>query len=86
MGQAREVLDRMTAAVVDQHSVDSAASYYTNDAVLITPDAGEIHGRSWKNPLQSGAGVETTSGRSHASSTTGLVDQFLCTTSGSTPH
>jgi hypothetical protein len=46
MGQAREVMDQLTAAALDQHSVDSAMSFYAEDAVLITPDAGEIRGRS----------------------------------------
>jgi predicted ester cyclase len=45
MGEAREVLDQMTIAGVDQHSIDAAVANYSEDAVLMTPDAGEIRGR-----------------------------------------
>lgn len=44
MGEAREVLDRMTAATM---SNDAAAleACYAEDAVAVTPDRGEITGR-----------------------------------------
>ncbi|MFD1210545.1 nuclear transport factor 2 family protein [Arthrobacter sp. GCM10027362] len=44
MGEAREVLDRMTAATM---SNDTAAleACYAEDAVAVTPDRGEITGR-----------------------------------------
>jgi ketosteroid isomerase-like protein len=45
MGEAREVMDRLTHAVVGEHSLESAAACYADDAMMITPDAGEIRGR-----------------------------------------
>ncbi|GAA2137504.1 hypothetical protein GALLR39Z86_41040 [Glycomyces algeriensis] len=45
MGQAREVLDKLTDTAVDRHDVDAAAALYTDDAVLMTPDAGTVRGR-----------------------------------------
>lgn len=44
MGEAREVMDRVTQAFND-HDVDAAAACYAEDAVAVTPDAGEIRGR-----------------------------------------
>jgi uncharacterized protein (TIGR02246 family) len=41
---AREVADRMTAAMVD-HDLDAIAKCYAADAVAVTPEAGEVHGR-----------------------------------------
>src|SRR5688500_15090599 len=45
MGQAREVLDRLTETGVDQRDLDSAVDLYAEDAVMVTPDAGELRGR-----------------------------------------
>ena len=45
MGQARELLDRMTEIAVDQHNVDAAMELYAEDAVVSAPDVGEIRGR-----------------------------------------
>ncbi|MEV3936720.1 nuclear transport factor 2 family protein [Glycomyces sp. NPDC049804] len=44
MGQAREVLDRMTEAAVGQHDVEAAVELYSDDAVVVTPDAGTVTG------------------------------------------
>ena len=44
MGEAREVMDRLTAAL-DAHDVKAAAECYATDAVAVTPDQGEIRGR-----------------------------------------
>ncbi|WP_205325622.1 ester cyclase [Glycomyces sp. YM15] len=44
MGQAREVLDRMTEAAVGMHDVDAAVELYSDDAVVITPDVGTVKG------------------------------------------
>jgi steroid delta-isomerase-like uncharacterized protein len=44
MGQAREVLDRLTDAGVNQRDLNSALELYADDAVVVTPDAGELHG------------------------------------------
>jgi hypothetical protein len=44
MGEAREVMDRLTAAL-DAHDVKAAAECYATDAVAITPDQGEVRGR-----------------------------------------
>ncbi|MCL7424094.1 ester cyclase [Streptomyces sp. YS415] len=44
MGQAREVMDRLTEAIT---SADRRAigELYAQDAVALTPDGGELHGR-----------------------------------------
>ena len=45
MGQARALLDRLTDAAVQQRNVDSILACYADDAVVVTPDAGEVSGR-----------------------------------------
>jgi ketosteroid isomerase-like protein len=44
MGEARDVMNRVTDAFV-RHAWDEAASLYATDAVSVTPDQGEIKGR-----------------------------------------
>jgi ketosteroid isomerase-like protein len=44
MGEAREVMDRITAAL-DAQDVEAAAECYATDAVAETPDQGQIRGR-----------------------------------------
>lgn len=44
MGDARAVMDRLTAAMVGQ-DFDAAAACYAENAVAVTPDQGEIRGR-----------------------------------------
>ncbi len=44
MGQARQVLDQMTAAF-EAKDIDMLARLYAPDAVAVTPDAGEVKGR-----------------------------------------
>ena len=43
MGEAREVMDRLTDAVF-RRDRDAVARLYASDAVLVAPDAGEIQG------------------------------------------
>jgi ketosteroid isomerase-like protein len=43
MGEAREVMDRLTKAVVN-NDMEAAAKLYAMDAVAVTPDQGEIKG------------------------------------------
>jgi len=45
MGEAREVMDRLTAAVSESKDFRAAADCYSTDAVAVTPDQGEISGR-----------------------------------------
>jgi predicted ester cyclase len=45
MGQARKVMDRLTKAATEEHNLNSMADMYTDNAVLMTPDAGEVRGR-----------------------------------------
>lgn len=45
MNQARDVLDRLTNTAIEQHDLDRAMSLYAEDAVVMTPDAGVLHGR-----------------------------------------
>jgi len=44
MGEAREVMDRITSAL-DAQDVEAAAECYATDAVAETPDQGQIRGR-----------------------------------------
>lgn len=44
MGEAREVMDRLTQAFIDQ-DLDALAACYAEDAVAVTPDQGELRGR-----------------------------------------
>jgi predicted ester cyclase len=44
MGEARELLDRMTDAVFSGKA-EELPNFYADDATLMTPDAGEISGR-----------------------------------------
>ena len=44
MGEARTVMDRVTRAFTNQ-DLDAVAACYAEDAVAVTPDVGEIHGR-----------------------------------------
>jgi ketosteroid isomerase-like protein len=44
MSEAREVLDRLTAAVV-ANDAQAVAGCYAEDAVAVTPDEGELRGR-----------------------------------------
>jgi ketosteroid isomerase-like protein len=45
MGEAREAADRMTAAMTTARDLTALAALYSEDAVVITPDQGEIRGR-----------------------------------------
>jgi ketosteroid isomerase-like protein len=45
MPEAREVLDRLTAAMVANDS-PAVAACYSEDAVAVTPDEGELRGRN----------------------------------------
>jgi limonene-1,2-epoxide hydrolase len=45
MGQAREVMDRLTEALTTTPDIKAIAELYAADAVAVTPDGGEIHGR-----------------------------------------
>jgi len=44
MGEARDVMDRVTAAVV-ANDRPAVAAGYAEDVVAVTPDEGEVHGR-----------------------------------------
>jgi steroid delta-isomerase-like uncharacterized protein len=45
MGEAREVMDRLTAAAFEARDFSAAAECYADGAVAVTPDQGEITGR-----------------------------------------
>ena len=45
MGEAREVMDRITTAVTETKDFQAAAECYSTDVVGVTPDQGEITGR-----------------------------------------
>ena len=44
MGEARRVMDAMTDATL-QSDLEAAANLYAPDAVVVTPDQGELRGR-----------------------------------------
>ena len=44
MGEARRVMDAMTDATL-QSDLEAAADLYAPDAVIVTPDQGELRGR-----------------------------------------
>lgn len=46
MGEAREVMDRLTEAVFTKKDLNSVAACYADDAVAVTPDQGELTGRA----------------------------------------
>ena len=54
MGEAREVMDRITDAYFSK-DMDAAAKLYAPDAVAVAPDAGELRGRdqivAWSKEL-----------------------------------
>ncbi|NNN36442.1 SnoaL-like domain-containing protein [Streptomyces sp. S3(2020)] len=45
MGEAREVMDRLTEALTTHPDIKAVGELYAQDAVAYTPDEGEIHGR-----------------------------------------
>lgn len=45
MGQAREVMDRLTDALTAHPDMKAIGELYAEDAVAFTPDEGEIRGR-----------------------------------------
>jgi predicted ester cyclase len=45
MSEAREVMDRMTDALTTTRDLKSVVACYAGNAVLVTPDQGEITGR-----------------------------------------
>ena len=45
MGQARDAADRMTAALTTSRDLKELAECYSENAVAITPDRGELSGR-----------------------------------------
>lgn len=45
MGQAREVMDRLTDALTAHPDLKALGELYAEDAVAFTPDEGEIRGR-----------------------------------------
>ncbi len=44
MGEAREVMDRLTEAIMGG-GAEEVANFYADDATIVTPDAGELSGR-----------------------------------------
>ncbi|MFF7732317.1 MULTISPECIES: nuclear transport factor 2 family protein [unclassified Streptomyces] len=45
MGEAREVMDRLTDAVTAHTDLKAVGELYAEDAVAFTPDEGELRGR-----------------------------------------
>jgi ketosteroid isomerase-like protein len=58
MGNARTVMDRVTAAAMEQHDINAVKQCYAENAVVTTPDAGEVRGRDriadyWRTFIES---------------------------------
>lgn len=45
MGNARTVMDRLTAAGLERHDITAVRECYAENAVVTAPDAGEVRGR-----------------------------------------
>ncbi|MBT2438863.1 SgcJ/EcaC family oxidoreductase [Streptomyces sp. ISL-36] len=45
MGEAREVMDRLTEALTTKPDLEAIADLFAEDAVAVTPDGGEMEGR-----------------------------------------
>ncbi|MGI5427720.1 ester cyclase [Streptomyces sp. CA-179760] len=45
MGEARAVMDRLTDAITTHADLKVIGELYAEDAVALTPDEGELHGR-----------------------------------------
>ncbi len=54
MGQAREVMDRLTSAMTARDK-ETQAACYAADAVAVTPDQGEITGQCHRNQHRTAA-------------------------------
>ncbi|MEV0603026.1 nuclear transport factor 2 family protein [Streptomyces sp. NPDC050315] len=46
MGEARDVMDRLTEALTTAADPKAVAACFAEDAVAVTPDAGELRGRA----------------------------------------
>lgn len=58
MGQARKVMDQLTADAIEKHDLKSAMQHYAENAVVTSPDAGEVRGRDrisdyWRTFIES---------------------------------
>jgi ketosteroid isomerase-like protein len=55
MGQAREVMDKLTSTLVTTGDLKAIAMCYAEDATIMTPDQGEVTGRDqiveWWRPF-----------------------------------
>jgi predicted ester cyclase len=45
MGQARELMDRLTDTAIEHHDIETAMELYAENAVMSTPDMGDVRGR-----------------------------------------
>lgn len=84
MGEAREVMDRLTKAV---ENADWAAlsRCYAADAVAVTPDAGEIKGREqivgfFRTYVDAMPGLHWEPLHSHEAGNTAIDEGFVCGT------
>ncbi|HEX6682395.1 MAG TPA: nuclear transport factor 2 family protein [Candidatus Limnocylindrales bacterium] len=46
MGQARNAMDKLTKAATEAHDIDAVMSMYSDNAVLSTPDVGDLKDRA----------------------------------------
>ncbi|MET9373362.1 nuclear transport factor 2 family protein [Streptomyces sp. NPDC002992] len=81
MGEARTVMDRLTEAVTTSHDLKAVADLYAEDAVAITPDAGEVRGREaiveyWRTMTEALPQATFTSERSYEIGDTAIDEGF----------
>jgi ketosteroid isomerase-like protein len=84
MGQAREVLDRLTAAV-ERGDFETLGACYADDAVAVTPDEGEIKGRDnivgyFRPIVEAFPDVRWESLHSHESGNFAIDEGYICGT------
>ncbi|MEU8523697.1 nuclear transport factor 2 family protein [Streptomyces sp. NBC_01216] len=70
MGEARAVMDRFTEAVTTNPDLKVVADLFAVNAVALTPDAGELHGREaivayWRTMTEAVPGARFTSSESY---------------------
>jgi ketosteroid isomerase-like protein len=82
MGEAREVLDRLTRAATEERNIEAAVHCYADEAVMVTPDAGEVRGRDgigdyWRPFLEAIPDVSFESLRKYETGDTAIDEGWL---------
>ena len=81
MGQAREVMDRLTEALTSKPDLRALGELFAEDAVAYTPDGGELHGREdivayWRQMTDAVPGASFESVHSYEIGNTAIDEGF----------